>query len=195
LALIEITNEQWGKYLEKYDKLLWMISRRISGDIAIASLEDNYADLCIAALASIDAYSRKTGLKFDEFIDTKLFSQYTKTVLWNKKNNKGVKLTDRMEFRNKNVSINSVLEDDTLDIEDSRSDFSGNIVFEDLISDLDEVSRTIIGVIATDPSVITANGLLKVHSLIRPTGLSIHAINRALQNIKKTLKIKCMEDV
>lgn len=193
--MIEITNEQWGKYLEKYDKLLWMISRRISGDIAIASLEDNYADLCIAALASIDAYSRKTGLKFDEFIDTKLFSQYTKTVLWNKKNNKGVKLTDRMEFRNKNVSINSVLEDDTLAIEDSRSDFSGNIVFEDLISDLDEVSRTIIGVIATDPSVITTNGLLKVHSLIRPTGLSIHAINRALQNIKKTLKIKCMEDV
>ncbi len=105
---MQLTNEQWQLYVSKYDKLIWTIARRISGDIAIASLEDNYADLCIAALGSIEGFLKKDcakGKTFEEIFEMKLFDQYTKTVLWNFKAKKGVPLTKKMPFRNKHVSI------------------------------------------------------------------------------------------
>ena len=83
--MIKITDEQWSIYLEKYDRLIWTIARKISGDDAVANVDDNYADLCVAAINSIVAYNKKTGIAVDEFLTTKLVDQYTKTVLWNLK--------------------------------------------------------------------------------------------------------------
>ena len=107
--MIKLTDEQWALYEERYGKLMHTISMKISGDEAIANHEDNYADLCIAALESIEGFKKKTGEDFDEAIDNKLFDQYTKTVLWNRKAKKGIPLSKKMDFRNKHYSIDQEL--------------------------------------------------------------------------------------
>ena len=81
--MVKLTNEQWAQYEERYGKLMHTISMKISGDDAIANHEDNYSDLCVAAIESIDAFERKTGDDFEKAMNNKLFDQYTKTVLWN----------------------------------------------------------------------------------------------------------------
>lgn len=111
-----VNEEQWKKYEEKFGKLLHTISKNINGDPMIASHEDNYADLCIAALESIKGFKKKTGRDFDEFIDSKLFSGYTKTCVWNFKCSKGNKLKARYGLRNRSVSSDNL---DFIDIEDS----------------------------------------------------------------------------
>ena len=50
--MVKLTEEQWALYEERYGKLMHTISSKISGDNAIANHEDNYADLCVAALES-----------------------------------------------------------------------------------------------------------------------------------------------
>ena len=74
--MIELTTEQWDLYLKKYKNLMWRISHLISGDSMLASLEDNYSDLNIAAIESINGFHKKTGESFDEMINNKLFDQY-----------------------------------------------------------------------------------------------------------------------
>ena len=111
-----LTNDQWAQYEERYGKLMRTISFKISGDAAIANPEDNYSELCIAAIESINAFKKKTGKGFDEAFDTKLFDQYTKTVLWNRKAKKGIPLSKRMEFRNRHISMNSGYNRDDMDL-------------------------------------------------------------------------------
>ena len=86
----QLTDDQWRYYEQRYGKLMKMISSRISGDEALANPEDNYSDLCIAALESIEGFRKKTGESFDVAMNNKLFDQYTKTVLWNRKAKKGI---------------------------------------------------------------------------------------------------------
>ena len=50
---IVIDNSEWAQYTDRYEKLMWTVARNISGDRAIADLETNYADLCVAAIDSI----------------------------------------------------------------------------------------------------------------------------------------------
>lgn len=185
---MRITNEQWDIYLKKYDKLMWTIARKISGDDAIASIEDNYAGLCIAALDSMTSYARKENMKVDEILDTFGFDKYTKTVLWNYKAKKGTILTNKMNFRNKHVSIDSFWddEDSSFEIEDKGIDCS-SMVIEDLFKEVDSDVQKVINAILNDPDVLGINGNVKVFSLIKPTGLSIHAVNRAVDKIENIL--------
>jgi hypothetical protein len=40
-----------------------------------ASVEDNYAELCVAALESINGFNKKTGKSFEEMFETKYIDQ------------------------------------------------------------------------------------------------------------------------
>lgn len=190
--MLKISDAQWNLYLQKYEKLIWMISRRITGDEATANIDDNYADLCIAAINSIVAYNKKTGIPVDEFLDTKLFGQYTKTVLWNLKNKKGAGLTAMMPFRNKHFSISDTngrpegVEED-FDIEDKRaSDFKGFSML-DMFKHHDDDVRTIVKTIISDPTVVNSNGKLSLNALVRLTGLSVRAVNIAVDKVENFL--------
>ena len=189
--MIKITDEQWSIYLEKYDRLILTIARKISGDDAVANVDDNYADLCVAAINSIVAYNKKTGIAVDEFLTTKLFDQYTKTVLWNLKAKKGIPLTAKMDFRNRHFSISEVganRDSETdFDIEDTRSSDVNEFMVPDIFEYQDDDVKTIIKTIIDDPSVIDSKGNLKVFALIKPTGLSIHAVKRAVGKIENIL--------
>lgn len=187
---MELSSEDWVRYLGKYDKLMWMISKRISGDLMIASVEDNYSDLCVAALESIKAFNVKTGNTFDEMMSNKLFDQYTKTVLWNRKNKKGKILTQRMPFVNKvkSMGVLGVDEDTPFDIEDTSINYSlSSLVLDDIFKDVDEDSKKVLKAIALDSSVVSAEGNLKMLSLLRPTGLTPTQAKKAISSIEKIL--------
>lgn len=97
---ISIPDSWWQKYLDQYQDLMYMIAHRISGDGAVCSVEDNFSDLCIAAIESVRGFIKKTGSNIDDLLENKLFDQYTKTCLWKKKASKGALVTKKRGVRN-----------------------------------------------------------------------------------------------
>ena len=187
-----LTNEQWALYEERYGKLMHTISMKISGDDAVATPEDNYSDLCVAAIESVSGFEKKTGKSFDEAFDTKLFDQYTKTVLWNRKAKKGVPLTKRMNFRNKQVSLDSDpwSEDGNIHqaIEDTKSNLDLSAIdFKDFMKDQPKDVKKVVSAIIKDPNVLANDGKINYSALTKPTGMSIHYVKKAVNKIKDVL--------
>jgi len=191
---MQINDNQWNLYFERYGKLMFTISRMMSGDLALAHPDDNMSDLKIAAIESIKGFNVKTGQNFEEMMENKLFDQYTKTVLWNRKNKIGVKLTKRMPFQNKMVSIDAPIgedEDSKFDLEDTRIDGSvSSMVLEDMFQAEDDDTKKVLKAIAHDPSVLDSHGNLKVYALLQPTGLTIHTVRKAVSKIERILNSK-----
>ena len=192
--MIQLTDEQWALYEERYGKLMHTIAMKISGDDAIANHEDNYADLCIAALESIEGFKRKTGEDFDEAIDNKLFDQYTKTVLWNRKAKKGIPLSKKMDFRNKHYSIdqeypNSDGERSVDRIADSRAQFDASAVeLEDFTESQSDDVKKVINAVIKNPGILSREGIFNYAAVRRHTGLSVHFTNKAIDKLKNSLR-------
>ena len=188
---LTVTDKQWEIYLGKYDGLMRLISKKISGDLMTASFEDNYSDLCIAAIESIKGYHKKTGIPVDEFLETKLFDQYTKSVLWHKKASKGVKLTDKMDFRNAHFSIHPVETEEGLsgyEVPDTSLAASSTLIFDDMFNSEDPLVSKVISAIMADPRVLKTSGRVNTYRLIKPTGLKIEEINKAVKKIESILQ-------
>ena len=188
--MIQITADEWSRYMVKYEKLIWTIAKKISGDEAIANFDDNVSDLCLAAMGSIDAFCRKEGMTVTQALDYSGFDKYTKTVLWNYKCKKGEPLTKKMPFRNKHMSIDAMCkeEGETFDIEDTKLSVSSSFVMDDMFKDMDSDTDKILKAIISDPSVLTPNGTLKISCLLKPTGLTIHSIRTGVGKIKRILE-------
>ena len=194
--MTKLTNEQWAIYEKRYGRLMHTIAMKISGDDAVANHEDNYADLCMAALESIEGFKKKTGESFDEAIDNKLFDQYTKTVLWNRKAKKGIPLTKRMSFRNKHYSIDSnILSLDQRSegshelIEDTRATFGLSAVeLDDFTESQPENVKKIINAILKNPKLLSKDGTINHSAIKKCTGLSIHYTNKAVAELKNSIK-------
>ena len=91
---------------EKYDKLIWSIARKISGDTATSSLEDNYADLWLAAFEAVEGFTKQNDYSngpVEEWIETIPFDKYLKTCLWNKKNHKGKQIANKYHIHRDTV--------------------------------------------------------------------------------------------
>ena len=194
--MTKLTNEQWAIYEKRYGRLMHTIAMKISGDDAVANHEDNYADLCMAALESIEGFKKKTGESFDEAIDNKLFDQYTKTVLWNRKAKKGIPLTKRMSFRNKHYSIDSNIlnleqrsEGSHELIEDTRATFGLSAVeLDDFTESQPENVKKIINAILKNPKLLSKDGTINHSAIKKCTGLSIHYTNKAVADLKNSIK-------
>ena len=188
-----ITTSQWQQYEDKYGKLMWKIARRISGDAMIASLEDNYSDLCIAAMDSIAGFKKKTGMEFDQMIKEKLFDGYTKTVLWHHKAKKGVALTANMENLNKTWSIHKeedsasgTSECDAFQIEDKRSyNDLESMAIKDLFSKQSNEVKAIIEALRVNPCLVSKDGKIKISSVSKETGLSLSEVRNNLERIQR----------
>jgi len=197
-----ITNDQWEKYIKKYGRLLHTISFKISGDEAISNKEDNYSDLQIAAIESIKGFSKKTGKTFDEMIDDQLFDKYTKTVLWNFKNAKGMKITKKKKNRlsgddirvfplepysNKTGDITPIssFEPSATSSTDSICSFNS---LKDEISNIGELEKSIIDLICDDPSYISGSGILKVGTVAKKLNVSDYMASKAINKIRNFLE-------
>lgn len=182
--MIELTTEQWDLYLKKYKNLMWRIAHLISGDSMLASLEDNYSDLNIAAIESINGYHKKTGETFDQMMGTKLFDQYTKTCLWTAKARKGIKLSERMPFRNRHISIDEIRQDEEspFDIPDVSSirDIS-RIDAEDIVNTYDYKIKRVIKALEDKPELMSDTGNIKISPLAKELGVSVSKVKSVIK--------------
>jgi len=183
--MIELTTEQWDLYLKKYKNLMWRISHLISGDSMLASLEDNYSDLNIAAIESINGFHKKTGETFDEMINNKLFDQYTKTCLWTAKARKGIKLSERMPFRNRHVSIDEIRREDDespFDIADVSAirDIT-RVDAADVVNTYDYKVKRIIKALEDKPELMSETGNIKINPLAKELGVSVAKVKNVIK--------------
>ena len=184
-----IDTNQWEMYEGKYGKLMHKISRSISGDPVIATLEDNYGDLCIAALDSIKGFNKKTGKSFDEMMGTKLFDQYTKTCLWHVKGNKGAKITKKYPVTKNMVSISDHPEVFSLVSEDNHA-----IDVEDFLTVISEgftqLERDVVSGIVKNPEFISERGCVVISKVSRFLKTSSYLTKKALNSIESKLKFE-----
>ena len=177
-----VNDEQWSLIHDKYSNLMWKISHNISGDAAISSPEDNYADLQMAALEAVAGFQKKTGRVFDDFWGEKLFDKYFKTCLWKLKNNKGGKIAKTYPSTKytvdlvENAEVLGVQSDDHLSLED-------NLFFQEIGYILSEQQRKILNVVAQDPSLIKPNGRINQSRLAQEVGLPWRDVHRILKDM------------
>ena len=184
-----IDSKQWEMYEGKYGKLMHKISRSISGDAVIAALEDNYGDLCVAALDSIRGFSKKTGKSFDEMMGTKLFDQYTKTCLWHVKGNKGAKITKKYPVTKNMVSISDHPEVFSLVSEDNNA-----VEVEDFLITISrgftQLEKDIVAAIVKNPEFISKRGCVVTSKVSRYLSTSLYLTKKALDSIEDKLKFE-----
>lgn len=180
---LEITSEQWNRYIAKYGNLIYKISHMITGDPAIANFEDNQAELYIAALDSIQGFHRKTGMDFDQMMKEKNFDGYTKTCLWKNKARRGMNLTKKMPFRNKFVSTHEN-EDEVFDIADTSGiPAADRLVNEEFLNQFDTNTSKVVTAILEDPTIMDESGRVRPYSLMRITGMTIKNITKILREL------------
>lgn len=171
---------------------MWKISHMISGDPTISALEDNYADIMLAALESINGFNKKTGMSFDEMITTKYFDQYTKTCLWTAKARKGNGIKKNYPLTKKKVSLSA-----EIDTSSSGSSLSDNIkgnesmnpeillAYSEVFDSFSDDDTKLLKVISDNPEVISFSGKLKIKTLAKKSRLPIRKIEKILNNLRK----------
>jgi len=153
----------WDQYLKKYERLMYKISHMISGDPTICSIEDNFGDLCVAAIESVEGFIKKTKRPLESLLTDKQFDQYTKTCLWKRKARKGLDIEKKRPIR-KCVPLKK--ESDTgeeLDLEFSSIACKGpsfsDIDIKDIFK-MTEQNKEVLDIIVKNPSVLKMNGTL-----------------------------------
>ena len=181
-----ISGEQWSKYEEKYGRLMYKISRNISGDEAIASLDDNYGDLCVAALESIKGFNKKTGQSFDEMFGSKLFDQYTKTCLWHMKGSKGAKITQKYPVTKRTIPLHEYPGVLTLAAKENCSSILKDF-FESMSSKFTPMERRLIDEIASNPSLINEKGRVLISRVANSLETTSYFVRKSLKSLEKKL--------
>lgn len=191
-----ISSEWWSRYEKKYGKLMWKIASKIGGDAAITSLEDNYNELCVAALESVAAFQKLTNREdIDAYLEDKEFDQYTKTVLWNRKSNIGKPITNKM--KKARIFNESVLEEDSgedggsfgfLDsiIKDSLD--VSSVEFEDLCQAVPDKSKKILRALIMNPDCILQDGSVNISELSKRENTSYNSTKKAYKKLKSQMR-------
>jgi hypothetical protein len=189
----KLTDDQWSSYEKKYGSLMRMISLKISGsDNAIANPEDNYSDLCIAALESIEGFRKKTGEEFEEAMQNKLFDQYTKTVLWNRKAKKGIPLSKKMEFRKSHRSLDYTNTEDSRTLGSSLPDMrssldASSVEFQLFLEDQPKEVKDTIDVIVKNPNLVSKQGFIRKSELGRILNKDYTQVNKVINRLQKLM--------
>ena len=174
---------------------MWKISHMISGDPTISSLEDNYSDIMLAALESINGFNKKTGMSFDEMMTTKYFDQYTKTCLWTAKARKGNGIKKNYPVTNKKVSI-AVQDSDAssissdvayIDTIEGKDDMNPDILlaYSEIFDNFSDDDTLLLKVISDNPDVISFSGRLKIKTLAKKSKLPLRKVEKILNNLRK----------
>ena len=185
---IILTEQQWIRYEEKFGGLMNKIAHNISGDNAICCHTDNYADLRVAALDSINGFHRKTGDTFDEMMENPLFTKYTKTCLWNCKNSKGAKIQKKYGVTNA-FSLMSPLGETAFEIEDES--LKGSYVIYDVETNLTKEEKRLLKLILNDPSALSKTGKVNVSKLAKAGKISGYSAKIALNKLNMLIE-RCM---
>lgn len=189
--MIEIANDDWELYQDKFGDLISFIAQRITGDPMCCDYEENVQDLYIAAINSINGYYKKNkittaDMAVKEVIECPLFKQYTKTVLWNAKNFKGNKATKYKNFMP--TSIDTIDNKDDLVIDDTTSIVDGDDeVFNYFHNKFNQDERDLLSVLVANPACVRENGTINFNALSRAAGKSFYIVKTRMTNIQSKL--------
>lgn len=192
-----ISEQWWKKYEEKYGKLMYTISKKLGGDPMITSIEDNYNELCIAALDSVKSFYNQRGQTnkdIDSYLTSKAFDKYTKTVLWNRKAKNGLEVTKNLGVTNASsisqISFGDDSDEFSLEIED-KSDYFCDVDIQDLLNYKEfnngiesEELREILRHIISGGDCILDNGKLSIRKLAHQFGLQYHVATKRVEKLK-----------
>ncbi len=181
-----ISSEQWELILNQYDRLFWKIAHRISGDNAISALEDNYQDICIAALNAVAGFEKKEGRKFDDFWGEIGFDKYIKTVVWNAKNSKGKQITKRYPLTKGVVSVFE--NEEVLNLEGHKATtVESPAIVRELSKQLDDEQKECVKMLLEDGSLIHPSGKINTSQLSRQLGISWRKAKKLLVSIAEIM--------
>lgn len=161
---------------EKYEDLIFYISYRITGDIALASFEDNVQDLWIAVMNAVEGFSKKINKSYTEFKDDKLWDSYIKTVLWNHKNKKGKAISKRYKIHRDILSLNNNKEDfngeQICELVNEKYNTEESYYISELCNLLPKIHVKAIKVILEDPSLLYPSGKINIVAFSKALNVS-----------------------
>ena len=178
-----IPQEWWDQYLKKYERLMYKIAHMISGDPTICTIEDNFNDLCVAAIESVEGYRKMTKKTLDVLLTDKGFDQYTKTCLWRRKARKGLDVEKKRAIR-KCVPLMVDNDEGGYDLSsliDQCSSLTG-LEIQDLFN-VTEENKDILDVIIQNPSVLKNNGAFNYSELGRIMDVSSTTAGSRVQKL------------
>ncbi len=186
-----LTELQYNELDERYGKLLYKIAHWISGDVATATIEDNVQELWLSLFETINTFTRLNSDAYPEgyedFKDTAHWNKYVKTALWNNKNSRGKKITQKFTIQRDTVSTwhnEEVLEKETTTHESV--DFS--MFLEDLPNFLQEKEAIVVRMLVEDPTIIRDSGDVNKSALARKLDMTWTETNQLLQTLGAKLQ-------
>jgi len=184
-----ITNEQWLLIDQKYGRLLTTICNNISGDVAIASFDDNLQDLRIATMEAVAGFAKKEDKPFEEFWGTTGFNKYMKTCLWNLKNKKGARITKRYAINKNTVDVTEYSEILVAENQDSSSVSTFESFFEDSEDKWSDEQKDLIKTIEKNPALIKGSGTVNVRKLSSELGCCSAKTKKIIESIKSKINL------
>lgn len=185
-----LTELQYNELEERYGKLIYKIAHWISGDLATTSIEDNVQELWMVLFETINTFARLNEELYDsyeDFKDTAHWNKYVKTALWNSKNSRGKKVTQRFNITRDTVSTwdnEEVLEKEVATHESV--DFA--LFMEDLPNFLQEKEAMVVRMIVEDPDIIRESGEVNKSALSRELGMTWAETDQLLSTIGAKLQ-------
>jgi hypothetical protein len=182
-----ITDTQYNELEKKYGKLIHKIANWISGDKMTASHDDNVQELWMVLLQTVETFSRINEQSYDEFKDTEHWNKYVKTALWNNKNSKGRKLTNKAALLKDALSTWGL--EEVLSVADNTYEaMETELHMGELPALLNEEEAAIVKAVVSDPDLIKPNGRINKLALSRELGLRYSTIDKTLQDIGERLE-------
>jgi hypothetical protein len=188
--MVEIASDDWELYQEKFGDLISFIAQRITGDPMCCDYEENMQDLYIAAINSINGYYKKNNITpadmaVRDVIECPLFKQYTKTVLWNAKNQKGNKATKYKNFMP--ASIDMIDNKDDLAVDDTSTIVDDDEVFNYFNKKFNVEERELLSVLVANPDCVRDNGSINYNALRKLSGKSFYLVKKRMDSIQEKL--------
>ena len=179
-----------GVIKEKYERLMWTIAHKISGDVATSSFEDNCQDLWLAAFEAVEGFTKQNNYSngpVETWINTRSFDKYIKTCLWNKKNHKGKQISNKYEIQRDTIPTHL---EEILNIKDNGAQAADptHNPFNDVEFVLSQTEKEVISCVLSEPDkYITEGGKVKILPIQKRLGCDRRGIVDAIEGIKKKI--------
>ena len=173
----------------KYDRLIWTIAKKISGDYATSNLEDNYQDLWLAAFEAVEGFTKQNNYSngpVEGWIETKPFDKYLKTCLWNKKCHKGKLISKKYEIHRDTVPTHL---EEVLNVSAPDSSKIADI-FDDLfISLTNDENEAMVCLLADPDKYLTEQGKIKISPIQRKLKWDRRRVDVAIEGVRRKMEV------
>ena len=184
-----VTDTQWKLIEKKYGMLINKICHMISGDKTVTSYEDNLQDLRVSVMEAVSGFERQKGGvngSFDDFWGSSGFDKYIKTCLWTKKNNKGAKVTKKLNVT-KTVSM-SEHEEILLISHNPTPALDDEIFLKEVFITMSDIQKNVIHHLVYEPNLIKPNGKTNIKKLSELLEINYYETQKEINELSDKLK-------